>query len=326
MMQVIIVGLGAGVAAAVLFASLASGSAVAVILCLLAPLPLLITALGWSHWAGLIASLTGTFGTFALFGPFSALGFLTGVGLPGWWLGYLALLARPTSATDPQLEWYPVGKLVLWAALLSALIAAATLLTIQINIDRLRPALRPIFEQLMSVQAAAPAGNPDRDTPARIDVLVETFLTIAPLIAAVTSTISNLLNLWLAARIVKLSGRLHRPWPDIPAMTLPRHGFVLLIVAMAMTWLLFPDPIGILSGILMASLVVAFAALGFAVLHTITRGIDGRLLVLTGAYGAALAFWPMAMVMALLGLIDSAFNLRGRFARKRGLPPTSHKP
>jgi hypothetical protein len=326
MMQVIIVGLGAGVAAAVLFASLASGSAVAVILCLLAPLPLLITALGWSHWAGLIASLTGTFGTFALFGPFSALGFLTGVGLPGWWLGYLALLARPASATDPKFEWYPVGKLVLWAALLSALIAAATLLTIQINIDRLRSALRPIFEQLMSVQAAAPAGNPDRDTPAHIDVLVETFLTIAPLIAAVTSTISNLLNLWLAARIVKLSGRLHRPWPDIPAMTLPRHGFVLLIVAIAMTWLLFPDPIGILSGILMASLVVAFAALGFAVLHTITRGIDGRLLVLTGAYGAALAFWPMAMVMALLGLVDSAFNLRGRFARKRGLPPTSHKP
>src|ERR1035438_5291786 len=44
-----------------------------------------------------------------------------GVGLPAWWLGYLALLARPASAIDPKLEWYPVGKLVLWAALLSAL-------------------------------------------------------------------------------------------------------------------------------------------------------------------------------------------------------------
>lgn len=323
MVQIFIVGLGAGIAATVLFASIASGSAVAIVLCLLAPLPLLITALGWSHWAALIAAITGTIGTLVLFGPFSALGFLSGVGLPGWWLGYLALLARPISAPEPHLEWYPVGKLVFWAALLSALIAAATFLTIQINADRLRPALRPIFEQLLSVETAAPSGNTDRDT--RIDILVDAFLTIAPLIAAVTSTMSNLLNLWLAARVVKLSNRLHRPWPDIPAMTLPRPGFIVLIVATAMTWLLFPNPVGILSGILTSSLVVAFAALGFAVLHTITRGINGRMLVLTGAYGAALAFWPMALVMTLLGLIDSAIDLRGRFARTRGSPPTLRK-
>ena len=56
MMQIILVGLGAGAAAATLFASVVSGSIVAIFLFYLAPLPILIAALGWSHWAGLIAA------------------------------------------------------------------------------------------------------------------------------------------------------------------------------------------------------------------------------------------------------------------------------
>src|SRR5262249_39586884 len=54
MMQVALVGLGAGAAAALLFATVVSGSIAAVFLFYLAPLPILIAALGWSHIAGLI--------------------------------------------------------------------------------------------------------------------------------------------------------------------------------------------------------------------------------------------------------------------------------
>ena len=60
MMQIVLVGLGAGAAAALLFASVASGSIAAVFLFYLAPLPILIAALGWSHWAGLIAAALAT--------------------------------------------------------------------------------------------------------------------------------------------------------------------------------------------------------------------------------------------------------------------------
>ena len=49
----------------------------------------------------------------------------------------------------------------------------------------------------------------------RIDVLV----VAVPPAAAVFSTIINLVNLWLAARVVGISGRLKRPWPDIAALT-----------------------------------------------------------------------------------------------------------
>ena len=59
MMQIVLVGLGAGAAAALLFASVASGSLAAIVLFYLAPLPILIAALGWSHLAGLIAAGVG---------------------------------------------------------------------------------------------------------------------------------------------------------------------------------------------------------------------------------------------------------------------------
>src|SRR5215470_12956479 len=119
MLQILFVGLGAGAAAALLFASVAAGSVPATLL--FAPLPILIAALGWSHWAGLVASLTAAAGLGATLGLYFSSAFLIGVGLPAWWLGYLALLARPVGANGSMtLEWYPIGRLVLWAAIIGA--------------------------------------------------------------------------------------------------------------------------------------------------------------------------------------------------------------
>src|SRR5512132_106255 len=123
MMQVVLVGVGAGAAAALLFASVVSGSIAAVFLFYLAPLPILIAALGFSHIAGLIAAAVATAvvtvlsGTFFIAAPVIAFG--------AWWLGYSALLARPAANGGGALEWYPPGRLVLWAAVIGTLTIAA---------------------------------------------------------------------------------------------------------------------------------------------------------------------------------------------------------
>ena len=57
MTQIVVVGVGAGVAAALLFASVATGSIFATLLFYLASLPILIAAIGWSHVAGLLAAV-----------------------------------------------------------------------------------------------------------------------------------------------------------------------------------------------------------------------------------------------------------------------------
>ena len=69
MAQTIFVGIGAGIAAALLFASVISGALLSVLLFYLAPLPIVIAALGWSHWAGLMAAAVASLSLAARLGP-----------------------------------------------------------------------------------------------------------------------------------------------------------------------------------------------------------------------------------------------------------------
>ena len=78
MVHVVLIGISAGAATALLFASVASGSALSVPLFYLAPLPILIAAMGWSHWAALIAAVVAAAGLAAVFGWFFFIAFLVG--------------------------------------------------------------------------------------------------------------------------------------------------------------------------------------------------------------------------------------------------------
>jgi hypothetical protein len=300
MIQTILVGLGAGAAAALLFASVASGSIAAVFLFYLAPLPIAIAALGWGHLSGLIAAAAATAVVAVLSGVFFIA--VPVIAFGAWWLGYLALLARPAAnGGGAALEWYPAGRLVLWAAVIGTLVVAAAVPNFGTDEESLQAALRKTYERILRDQA-----------------LIEVLVVAVPPAAAVFSTITNLFNLWLAARIVKISGRLARPWPDLAALTLPPASAGLLAAAIAGSFL--PDLVGVLLGALAASLLMAFAVLGFAVLHAITRGMGSRAFVLAGVYGVTVVLgWPV-LAMSILGLAELAFNIRGRVAGKRGPP------
>ncbi|MGI8525092.1 MAG: hypothetical protein ACR2K5_02780, partial [Pseudolabrys sp.] len=109
MVQIILIGIGAGAVAALLFASIATGSLLSIFLFYLAPLPIMIAVLGWTHWAGVIAVLGAAMALASMFGSVFLLAFAASTGLPAWWLGYLTMLARPATpdAAPTTLEWYP---------------------------------------------------------------------------------------------------------------------------------------------------------------------------------------------------------------------------
>ena len=311
MVQLFLIGIGAGAATALLFASVASGSLFSVLLFYLAPLPILIAALGWSHWAALIAAVFASLGLASVFGAYFFLAFLIGIGLPAWWLGYLTLLARPTGAPPPNdIEWYPVGHLVVWAAILGALIVVAAVINFGPGEDGFRAALRSGLERTLQLQTRAPKdGVPD------LNRLLDFLVVALPPAAAVLTTITNVLNLWLAGRIVAVSGLLKRPPPDLSAMQFPPYAPLLLGGAIAGSFL--PGLIGTAGVVLAASMLMAYAILGFAVLHNITRRINGRPFILGGVYAAVMVFgWP-ALLMVLLGLADTAADIRGRIAARR---------
>lgn len=278
MTQAIVIGLGAGAAAALLFASVATGSIFATVLFYLAPLPVMIAGLGFSHWAGLVAGLAAAGGLGAALGFYFGTAFLVGVGLPAWWLAYLALLARPAAAGG--MEWYPVGRLVLWAAIIGTVVVLIAIPNFGVDKDSFQAGLRGAFERAIRMQS--PPGAPDQPSRGEIDRLTDLLVVVIPPAASVLATLLNVFNLWLAGRVVRLSDHLRRPWPDLSALTLQPLAPVLLAVAIAGTFA--PDLLGIASGILAASMLTAYAILGFAVLHAITRGMGHRGVALAGAY------------------------------------------
>jgi Predicted membrane protein (DUF2232) len=322
--QIGLVGLGAGACSALLFASMLSKSILAIGLFYLAPLPILIVAVGWSHWAGLLAALAAAVSLTLAIDSFYFLAYLISIGLPAWWLGYLALLARPAGGQGDQgdqrdiaaIEWYPTGRLVVWAAVLGALVVLIGLSQIGSDEASIRDTLRRAIEALLHTQMGVPADKP-LELPGMANP--EVLAMVLPPAAAALTTMTELLNLWLAGRIVRISGRLRRPWPEFSALRFPSTTPIALAAAFGASFL--PGTIGLAAGLPAASLLIAYAVLGFAVVHGITRHLPSRGVVLFGIYAAVAVFgWPV-LLMTLLGLIDTALDLRGRVAATRGPPP-----
>lgn len=326
MAQFILIGLCAGAAAALLFASLASGAVPAILLAQLAPLPILIAGLGWSHWAALVAALVGAFGLAASFSVFFFFVFLFSIGLPAWWLSYLSLLARPSANGSGAAEWYPTGRLALWATMLGAAVTAVGMIKLGSADIGFEAMLKAAFERFLRLQVGAPAGGPlTLPNISDTDGFLQLLVLVIPSVAAATASLTNVLNLWLAGRVVKMSGRLPRPWPDLTELRVPAVIALVFIAALAGSAL--SDLPGALCRILAASLLVAYGLVGFAVLHALTRHLHSRFIVLASAYAAVFVFqWP-TLIVVLLGLTDPMFDLRARAAARRGppqLPPPQH--
>ena len=323
MIVIFLIGIGAGAATALLFASVASGSPLSVVLFYLAPLPILLAALGWSHWAALVAAVFASAGLAAVFSSYFFVMFLIGVGLPAWWLGYLTLLARPVEGAPDGLEWYPVGHLVVWAAILGAGVVVAGMLHFGTDEESFRSSLRSFMERMLRGGARAPTLPAELPQGTDMGRVIDFLVIALPPTAAVVTTITNLLNLWLASRVARISGRLRRPPSDLASMQFPAYAPALIAAAVAVSFV--PGLIGSFGTVFTVSILMAYAILGLAVMHAITRGMASRPIALGGLYAVLIFFgWPV-LILSMLGLADTAFDLRGRAARRRG-PPPPHNP
>jgi hypothetical protein len=215
------------------------------------------------------------------------------------------------------LEWYPIGRLVLWAAIIGAALVIIAIPNFGTDKESFQAGLRAAFEHAIQIQPRPSGPLLGADMERVIDILVAAI----PPAAAVLATLISVFNLWFAGRIVRVSGRLRRPWPDLTALTLPPTALGLLAIAIAGTFL--PDLPGIACRIVAASLFMAYAILGFAVLHALTRGLSFRPVLLMAAYGAVIVLgWPV-LAASFLGLAEAAFNIRARNGGSRAPPPAT---
>jgi hypothetical protein len=329
--MIIAIGLGAGLVSALLFAVVITGSPLGMALSYVAPLPILIAALGWNHRSGLLAAAIGGAALGFLLRPTTGLAFAVGSGLPAWWIGYLALLGRaadPVAPSDaprpnvaPTIEWYPIGRLLLWIALT----AAAVILIGSLALGRGDPAayrslLTRAMETFLRSGEELGAGNPIPRTGMEGGRFVRVLIALVPAIAASVFCLFFMLNTWLAAKAVAISGRLPRPWPYLPATRMPASAVVLLFAGMAAAFA--PDFVGIAGASLAGALAMAFALQGLALLHHLTQGKPGRTGLLIGTYLLTIFFGGTILpLMAVAGLVDSATPLRRTLTLRSGRLP-----
>src|SRR5215468_2609355 len=121
MIAIVAIAVAAGAASALMFASIVSGALISLVLFYLSPLPLMVAAIGWGPFYASLGGIAAAIGLGAIFGLPYCIAFAITVALPAWRLAHLALLGRPshgaadgTFADQAELEWYPVGRILLW--------------------------------------------------------------------------------------------------------------------------------------------------------------------------------------------------------------------
>ena len=320
MIVTVAIAIAAGVASALMFASISSGALISLVLFNLAPLPLMVAAIGWGPLTAAVGGVAAAAAFGLLFGMPFAMAYATTAALPAWWLGHLALLGRQVAnaapgesgATPPAnaMEWYPTGRLLLWIAGIAALLAFVTLLTIGTDSEAIATAMKRGFSRL--VRAFALRG-------VTIDEgIIDTMAAIAPAAVPTGPIIILTVNLWLAGKIAVTSGRLNRPWPDLKATALPPMTLVVLCVALAFCFT--GGLLAVIAKVVAGALLTAYALTGLAVLHTLTLALSNRVMWLIFSYTVMiLLFWPL-LAMAVLGLADAVFGFRERFMRTRPPP------
>jgi hypothetical protein len=314
----LLIGLGAGLISAVVFASATTGPLLMrMLLFLLTPLPLFLAGLGIGPIAAAIAGIAGVGLVLAAGSATAAIVFGASQAIPVFVLAYLAALNRSSAEGT---EWYPPGRIVLAAALIAGAFSTLTLFLLGGDIDALRTSLRTMLETFVNTELPK---MPDAPTlgPQEIDEATAVALALLPAASGISTMGSLLFNMWLAGRITLASGRLQRPWPDLAAISYPPATPLLLAVATGAGFL--SGLPGLIAAGFAGPLFFAYMLMGLAVVHFITRGQPWRPFALWGLYLLLFIVNTVAsLALALLGLAEAIWPIR-KLATPRAGPPGS---
>jgi len=311
-----LIGLAAGLVAAVLFRSLATNSALAFLLFYLTPLPVLLAGIGWGVRAAIVSLITAAVLLGALLSFQSAIAFSLYIGVPGVILSYLMQLRREISTGDEGsagqtvIEWYPFGRIIAWATLMSGGLVAFGLILLAGSSDSYMQIMRSIFDET-ALQRFQTLFGPEFGQ-AEMDRFVQRFaLYFLPFFAAIFWLLIMIGNLWLAAKSASISGLLIRPLPDFTRIDYPP--FLLAGFAAALALSFASGMLGVTGVAMLGAFSCAFLLLGLAVMHVLLANSQFKIVLLFVLYiGLLITPWVAPPVTAL-GLAEPFLRLRQRY-------------
>src|SRR5262245_18883017 len=309
----LLIGVGSGLASALLFYSATRGSPLlSSFLLLLTPLPALIAGLGWGWLPALIGGFAAAAAMLAIASLPFAVGYFLALGGPSALSAYLAYL-NPTDA-DGAIQCYPAGRLLAHSSLYAGVLPIMVLPLLGGSYELLREPMGEYFRRF-SARTATDLNMPPL-SDAQIEALTEFLIAVLPAALSAYWLILFTLNLYLAARIARASDRLGRDWPDLAGLAYPAGFPLSAVVAFAASFA--PGVLGVVGTSFSGALLVAYLIAGLALMHFIARGRAPWLLWLV--YGALFLLGPYAaLALTVAGLLEPIVNLR----RRLGTPPPS---
>ncbi len=326
MSKQLLFGAAAGIIGVVALLSATTGPApVQFLLFLLAPLPVFMVglALGWVSAAA--AAVTAFIVISVLTGPTAGILAAGSQFGPAVLLSYLALLNREVATPQgTAVEWYPVGRLVIWCAVIGTILTVALLFVLgrdgtelQENLQRI---LRETIEQAVTRQAPEDGKVPQE----HLDQMVALAMALLPVAAGMLMTVVQIVGFYVAGRIVMASGYLSRPWPDIAAMTFPA-GTPLIMAASVLLSALLTGVAGMAAAAAAGAFYLAYVLLGLAIVVYVTRGSPWRFFIIWAVcFGLLVVNTLVSLALAILGLAEPFSPIRRDFMippSQRGRPP-----
>jgi hypothetical protein len=308
MVQIVLVGIVAGLAAALLCVAPFGGTSLVLPLFALTGLPIAIAGLAWSLPAAIVASVVAGAALSVALSPLTGLIFLLVLGAPVTWVVRLAGLSRQVTAGQPDspIEWYPLGRMLAHLSVAVALGIIVTGILVGFDVELL---VKVVTDALLAFFSSSPdVGVPP--SAEEIEPFVRLNVAAMPVTSAIFTMTILAFDLWLAARIARVSGRLARPPERMWSIELPRAAVYALGATILLAFL--PRPLGAVAGVFAGALGTAAAITGLAVMHAVTAGNGARAIILTIAYASLLLLGFPILLFAALGAADSFLHFRAR--------------
>lgn len=274
--------------------------------------PLFISVLGFGTLAGLISGATAAVIVTLLVGPLQAASLLCFTLGPALWIGYLVGLTRQEGDDQPA-EWYPLDRILMWLAGISAGLTIFAGLVGGLNGATIRAVIDNMASQVAAIQASTGASN--ALTVQQVDEMAAQVAYAVPFAIPASLFVLLGVNLILAEKYVRARGWMLRPKDNLVAdMSLPIAAVAFFAAGVLASFA--GGSLGLLGNVTAGAFGAALAVVGLAVVHTVSMPWPGRSVLLTITYFALLISGLMRIGVIMIGLVDTIFGLRKVFATR----------
>ncbi|WP_017196339.1 hypothetical protein [Bartonella birtlesii] len=266
-------------------------------------LPIFIVAFGQGTLSSFVALIIATAVLIITTDIYIALGFMLLFFLPAVYASWLLGLARPTQKED-TLIWYPLSSVIFHLTNFIALIATFIGFYVQT-----RPSTPLIAEKITAdITQAIQQSRSIKETDIR--AFGEFLMTHAATLTAIALTFYSLVfligNLYFSMITAQHMKWLKRPRDDwSQTLRLPISGIFIFILVCIASMIDFSTATNLSTRVFSSAYTVIIAICGLAYLHNITKGINGRIIILSLVYIAILTVVfapPIALMTLLMGI------------------------